>query len=298
MPGGVHGFPVPPDDLARLFGVSSGDDDDGFIHFVLLDGLGLSLVVRQNPVRCSSRHRRVVLDADELAPVLQRCYSCTPAAHAVCYTLLMITKICEICLRPFDVRPYRAETARFCSKSCGGKWHLSVRKMVGPSLIGNQFGKGRRPANAFTSDQVTGPNSPSWVTPIELTCAKCGASFSRKPWVLAQNKSTSGHRFCTDACRREFMRGGNDPRYVGGPTTYRGRGWLVQRMKAVERDGGVCQSCGKSVGDSIPVHHVRPYRQFENAEAANQLSNLICYCQSCHMKHEGAQKGDSPQVLP
>lgn len=61
----------------------------------------------------------------------------------------MITKKCEVCGGAFQVRPYRAETARFCSQQCGGKWHLSVRSMPSQHKIGNKWRAGKRPANAF-----------------------------------------------------------------------------------------------------------------------------------------------------
>lgn len=39
----------------------------------------------------------------------------------------MIEKQCEICGSSFEVRPYRATTARFCNRKCGGKWHAEHR---------------------------------------------------------------------------------------------------------------------------------------------------------------------------
>ena len=199
----------------------------------------------------------------------------------------MITLKCEVYQTAFDVKPYRSKTARFCSPSCGGKWHMANRVMRGPSLIGNTLRKGLRPANAFTSEEVSGSANSKWVEPIKLQCACCSTQFETKPWILRQNKSHSGYRFCSDECRRTFMRGDKDVRYVGGPVTYRGRGWIAARKLAVERDSGTCQECAKHVGDSIPVHHKVPYREFSTPAEANQISNLVCLCQSCHMKIEG-----------
>lgn len=198
----------------------------------------------------------------------------------------MAIKACEICGGEFTVKPYRALTARFCSQACGGKWHMENRKMPNDHKIGNSYRKGLSPTNAFTSEQVSGENNPKWVPPIDLTCSMCERIFQTKPWILKQNKSVSGHRFCTDLCRVTFMRGENHPLYVGGPVTYRGRGWIEARKLAVARDKGVCQECSKYVGDSISVHHKIPYRTFSTPEKANQIENLICYCQSCHMKLE------------
>lgn len=194
----------------------------------------------------------------------------------------MIDKICEICGSVFQVKPYRASTARFCSQSCGGKWHMKNRVMRGPSMKGNTFRKGKRPANAFTSEQVRGKNNSKWVEPIALNCEHCGKTFYVKPWIFRQNKS----RFCGQSCASDHNSGPNHWGYLGGPMTYRGRNWRVQRDLAADRDNGTCVDCGKVVGRSIPVHHVKPFRNFETPEAANELSNLVCLCQSCHMKRE------------
>ena len=73
----------------------------------------------------------------------------------MCYSFFMITKICEICGGAFQVKPYRDETARFCSQQCGGKWHMSVRTMSSQHKIGNKYRSGTRPANAFPKGHAT-----------------------------------------------------------------------------------------------------------------------------------------------
>lgn len=199
----------------------------------------------------------------------------------------MITKTCEICGNYFSVKPYRADKARFCSLSCGGKWHMANRKMPNEHKFGNQWRKGIRPTNAFTSEQAKAINT---VHGEIHECAQCKMQFELKPWIARQNVTKSGRRFCSKSCHSTYMAanfsGENSPQWVGGPTTYRGKGWIKARALAVARDGGKCQDCGKIVGDSISVHHIKPYRFFTSSQHANDLSNLICLCQSCHMKAE------------
>lgn len=194
----------------------------------------------------------------------------------------MVTKACEVCGQPFQVKPYRAQTARFCSQQCGGKWHMANRTIKGPDMRGNTYRKGLRPTNAFTSDQVRGEKNAKWVQPVTLTCQHCGEEFALKPWIARQRP----RMFCTAQCRYAHNRGENHWHYLGGPLTYRGRSWRAQRALAVARDNGACQDCGKVLGHSIPVHHVRPYRAFASEQEANALENLVCLCQSCHMKRE------------
>ena len=230
---------------------------------------------------------RVEFDADEIPSRLDARHACCAAAHAMWYNTYMITKTCEMCGKPFDVRNYRVNTARFCSRSCGGKWQAQtyLNKKPKTYMLGNKLRKGLRPTNAFTSEQVRGENNPKWVEPVELTCLQCGKLFYLKPWIVRQ----SNRLFCTAKCRYTWNKGENHWHYLGGYDGYRGRSWLTQRALAVTRDNGTCQACGKIEGDSIPVHHIRPYRTFETEQEANDLENLICLCQSCHMKREYAE---------
>ena len=162
---------------------------------------------------------------------------------------------------------------------------MAHREMPHEHLIGNQHRKGKRPTNAFTSEQVSGSNNAKWVDGKPFICEHCSKVFYVKPWLIRQNGTP---RFCTRECFEQsgVFVGEKSPSWVGGPQTYRGRNWRKTRLAAVERDSGVCQLCGKVIGKSIPVHHIYPFREFETEEQANVLDNLICLCQSCHMKQE------------
>ena len=148
-------------------------------------------------------------------------------------------------------------------------------------LIGNKFRLGKRPANAIKTGENKGKRLVEWA---KFTCECCGVVFERPPWIARQNRN----RYCSLSCKKIHCIASNDPRFIGGPKTYRGRGWKAQRLLAVKRDDGKCVECHKFIGDSIPVHHIKPYRDFESPEMANQLSNLECLCQSCHIKKEPA----------
>ena len=166
---------------------------------------------------------------------------------------------------------------------------MSNRQMPNDHKKGNEWRNGMRPTNAFTSEQAKTMN----VVQGEIhQCAECSKQFEVKPWVARQNSSKSGNRFCCQACHSSYMKreqsGEKSKLWVGGITTYRGKGWLTARLLAVERDGGACQNCGEIIGTSIPVHHIKPFRTFASAAEANELSNLLCLCQSCHMQIEHA----------
>lgn len=75
--------------------------------------------------------------------------------------------------------------------------------------------------------------------------------------------------------------------WTNAPNHY-GSTWRLQRALARRRDQYRCQICGQpEQGVEHHVHHKIPFRQFTNAELANQLENLITLCANCHRKAEG-----------
>jgi predicted DNA-binding protein YlxM (UPF0122 family) len=89
---------------------------------------------------------------------------------------------------------------------------------------------------------------------------------------------------------QSYYSGENNPNWKEGhiPSHY-GGDWGVQRKKARERDNHTCQRCGKTkedIGRAISVHHKVPYRNFDDAQKANKLDNLICLCDTCHPQVE------------
>jgi DEAD/DEAH box helicase domain-containing protein len=61
--------------------------------------------------------------------------------------------------------------------------------------------------------------------------------------------------------------------------------WGDIRKRVMRRDGNRCQVCG-AAGQSLHVHHIKPFRSFTSRETANQLQNLITLCPSCHRSAE------------
>lgn len=66
-----------------------------------------------------------------------------------------------------------------------------------------------------------------------------------------------------------------------------GPDWKNLRQIVRKRDEHECQHCGAVEQDkAFDVHHKIPFKQFASAEQANQKSNLITLCPSCHKKAE------------
>jgi len=201
------------------------------------------------------------------------------------------TNQCVECGTSYWVKPYRRPTSKFCSFECGGRFRARETLNVGPKdyMRGNTLRKGLRPANAFTSEQVTGADNPRWQEGLPMVCDHCGAAFNQKPWLARQNGRA---KFCGRNCfeKSGCFVGVRSSSYVGGPTTFRGKGWPVARAQVVAEQNGCCDCCGRDVGKSLPIHHRKPFREFATAEEANQRSNLVGLCQSCHMKEEAAAR--------
>lgn len=199
--------------------------------------------------------------------------------------------VCLECAGPYWVRPYRVSKTKFCSFECGGRYRARETLNTGTKdyMRGNKHRVGLRPSNAFTPEEVRGSANPNWKEGLELTCEHCSSTFRQKPWLARQNGVA---KFCGRACFEAsgcFV-GENSTSYVGGVTTYRGKGWLTIRAEVVAEQNGCCDRCRRFVGKSLPIHHKKPFREFDSAEEANDRSNLIGLCQSCHMKEEAAAR--------
>ena len=74
--------------------------------------------------------------------------------------------------------------------------------------------------------------------------------------------------------------------WSGDPNDY-GPNWPAQRNRARARDHYRCRMCGApEQGREHDVHHQIPFRRFDSYQQANQLTNLITLCRSCHRRAE------------
>lgn len=166
---------------------------------------------------------------------------------------------CEICGEKF--RP-KNKTGRFCSNECKAKWMES----------------------AFSGKE--NPNYKS--SKSTKSCIQCNSDFTTYESI---NKS-----FCSNDCRGEYYSGSNHPQWVDGYEDWYGNNWESVRLEVIERDNFTCQSCNKKLSDCeerLHVHHIRPLRTYDEdeiEEKANDKSNLITLCRSCHPKWESISR--------
>ncbi|MBI1749468.1 MAG: HNH endonuclease [Acidobacteria bacterium] len=113
-----------------------------------------------------------------------------------------------------------------------------------------------------------------------VLCHTCGTRVEKQPCAV------TSHNFCSRECFAKWRSspdwsGSNNPAWLGGHDSYRGPDWERQTAAARRRDANTCQRCGR-LGLRLPVHHVRPFRLFEDYREANRLSNLRTLCPECH----------------
>ncbi len=76
--------------------------------------------------------------------------------------------------------------------------------------------------------------------------------------------------------------------WTADPNQY-GAGWAALKRRILMRDGYRCRVCGTSGDESkLHVHHIQPFKAFEDADKANAPSNLITLCPSCHQQAESS----------
>jgi 5-methylcytosine-specific restriction endonuclease McrA len=210
----------------------------------------------------------------------------------------MKTVYCEQCNQPFLVKPYRVNTAKFCSYACRDKGYLGrVAQSISPSKPKTtlvcpycqisftrhasrlQHGRGKYCSPAC---QYAAAKARPKINHVSLICLQCREAFSAPRSRVMQHKG--GGKYCSRLCRDLHRAGTNHPQYLtGSAQEKRGPNWQAQRRKALYRDKRVCQHCGEK---GTAVHHIIPFRLFGIVRyiEANRLANLITLCETCHRK--------------
>lgn len=126
---------------------------------------------------------------------------------------------------------------------------------------------------------------------IKVECHNEGCSEMIERYHSTINQSE--HNFHSHECYLDWYRGSNTYHWDGGQDDYYGPTWQEQRDEAYERDDRRCQHCGINEQDHISkygvsphVHHIVPHHYFDDTEVANDSSNLVTLCATCHSKHE------------
>lgn len=191
-------------------------------------------------------------------------------------------KTCDWCGNSFSI-DYTTKNNMYCSKEC--RHNAAMERRVTMSC--EQCGKNIewRPYKVrFCKSCRSKFMSTSQIDRVATTCGYCGASINVIPSVYAKNT----YCYCNAECMAKhyalIYTGENSPTWTGGKRHYSG-GWFNARKEARKRDNYTCARCGvreSEYGQELSVHHIKKYRDFENKNEANELSNLISLCEPCH----------------
>ena len=128
------------------------------------------------------------------------------------------------------------------------------------------------------TSQLIGYRKVKWYTHEQLGMGELSlppSELQTTGYWLALNEDT------VDSLRQQGLWSNDSNNY--GPN------WRQQRERARARDEYRCQVCGTPETDRAHhVHHKTPFRSFSSYEQANQLSNLITVCPTCHHRIETA----------
>lgn len=179
---------------------------------------------------------------------------------------------CSGCGIVLNVISFRIKTYGhcFCNKACYGVWVSRTRIEEGHPRWNSQF----------------------------IACEICNKKVKRQPYQLSRN-----HVLCSRKCYGIWISrnrsGENNPFWKGGDIDYYGPSWRAARRATRARDKYRCRHCHiseKKLGQELDVHHIQPFRTFgyvlgdnENHLDANQLTNLICLCRTCHLAAENGR---------
>jgi len=191
---------------------------------------------------------------------------------------------CAQCAKPLQRVASRVSAhQQFCSRACRAQYQGAHSK-------GKPNIKNRKPR-------------PQLHKRVLQTCKKCGKVTE----VKESHAAKGAGRYCSRDCARVSRTGSNNHFWRGGNEKHKdyGPNWQSQRNHARSRDRYTCLRCGISesvVGHQLSVHHIRPFRLFgiDRYKEANTISNLACYCPTCHniIEHATTREYGSPREQP
>lgn len=196
---------------------------------------------------------------------------------------------CQQCGKTFQVRTYRASTAKYCSKDC----HLAAQRKdqveCTCKICGKPFwiraSKIKRGWGKYCSHECRGRSN---VTRIERTCKVCGKKFMvPKSWPKFGRGET-----CSRACQdkhQESLCGPKSHAWRGGKSFEPYCPLFNREFKERVREywGRKCGICGASeIGRKLHVHHVN----YDKETCCND--NIPLFIPLCHRHHSMTNNGD------
>ncbi len=207
---------------------------------------------------------------------------------------------CPTCGEHFKqkIPPAKANRTHYCSRQCADyAMRITGRERPCPQC-GTKFETWVYRPTMYCSQVCQGKAHSKPENQVTVYCKTCSKPYIVHKSFVEKRNTKYCSRECMGAGMSILKRGENNPNYRGGSISYRGPNWRRQSRRARKRDGYTCQICGKKPkGRRCHVHHIKPYREFnDDWQSANDLSNLITLCDSCHSSVEFGEL-PCPQLL-
>ena len=190
---------------------------------------------------------------------------------------------CLVCKAPFHRIPSRLRGG-YCSRKCAG-----VAKRGKPILC-VECGKADPNRSRNDSGRCRSCYGKSLRNGQSHPCRQCGKPVYKSSAELAYTARRRGV-FCDRRCHGEYMRGANNPSFMGGRSR-RGYppGFRAARRVVIARERATCFLClepqafvlkGGRLRSNLEVHHI------DWNKANNALENLVLLCRPCHSRQRG-----------
>lgn len=191
----------------------------------------------------------------------------------------MIIKQCLACGVAFTVKPYRSETAFYCSHKCGRtssgkaeKCSVALKgRCVNPRTT---FKKGHRQSEESRrkmSIAKKGKESANKKPDVFISCAQCGIKKKIRPGALGKMKC------CSKPCADKYKDKGKTPEAQKIRMSREYKEW---REAVFNRDDWTCQICGDRGGE-LNADHIKKFADFPDIRF--DVDNGRTLCRECHL---------------
>lgn len=176
--------------------------------------------------------------------------------------------LCKQCDSNFFVRPYRKDTARFCSRGCAAGWQMTGDK--------HHQWRGGKPKcldcdRVLTSYKAVYCNQHKFTNKVREKMSQTATKNPTRYWLGKERLNMRGEK-------NWLWNGGSSRAYKTGYNSVEYKRW---RKSVFERDNYICQDCGQC-GGYLTAHHIRSFAHYPKLRF--EVDNGKTLCEPCHAK--------------
>lgn len=191
--------------------------------------------------------------------------------------------VCRHCKNEFSVRPYRKDTAKYCSLVCCRAAKRDAMKKSICINCGSQVIRPHHPQRSyqFCSHRCANRFNQPLQAQSVVSCKNCGKEVVVWRYQLnPHNSNRSAKQFCSNQCAGRFRDAGRTSLAFRLRTSKRYAEW---RLAVFERDNFTCQECGQR-GGKLNADHIMRFADYPSLRF--DVSNGRTLCVACHLLTE------------